>query len=135
MVSMNLLDLAVTSSVARLMELLAESGEDDYGMIGPVQHAFYRAYKLMSEACSLLGRDFPSSPSVDSEGGVRVTWRNGDRVVKLACPASRDKSAYIFHASPNGNSVCENITSEYLANRLSWLNEREQPTVTSPVHD
>jgi hypothetical protein len=105
---------------------LDEDGEDDYGKIGPSQYAFKTAFQLVANAVINIGRDVPSSPVVDSEGGIRVTWRCGEKIVKLICPANRDSAIYIYHSSPSGNSVRnQNVTAAALAERLAWLYDRE----------
>jgi hypothetical protein len=121
--STDILQLPV--SLSRLLGLLAESGEDDYGAKGPAQFAFWKAFSFVSDAISLLGEDFACSPSVDSDGGIRVTWRRGDRIVKLVCPAAREMPVYLYRASPNGNSLRnEGVTTAVLAEWLSWLINR-----------
>jgi len=118
--------LRLPVSLWRLLDLLAENGEDDYGAIGPSQLAFLRAFRLVAEALAILGEDFASSPSVDSEGGIRVTWRRGDRQVKLVCPARREASVYIYYAGPAGNGLLnQGVSAPDLAGRLDWLINRE----------
>ena len=113
-------------SLRRLISLLSEGGEDDHGQIGPSQFAFKNAFMLVADAISILGDDVPSSPVVDSQGGIRITWRNGNKHVKLICPAERDAAVYIYQASGDGNSLRnQNVTAAVLADRLSWLTNRE----------
>ncbi len=113
-------------SVQRLVCLLDESGEDDYGKIGPSQFAFKNALLLVVRAITMLGEDVPSSPVVDSQGGIRVTWRHDDRQIKLICPATRDAQVYIYQSSLQGNSLRDqNVTAAVLAERLAWLIGRE----------
>jgi|SRR5215469_9646176 len=113
-------------SLSRILELLQENGEDDYGAIGPTQFAFWTAFKMVSDAISIVGEDFACSPAVDSEGGIRLSWRRGDRQVKLICPAKREAAGYIYQASPEGTSVRDrDVTAAALADRLSWLINRE----------
>jgi hypothetical protein len=118
--------LKLPVSLLRLLALLEDSGEDDYGAKGPTQLAFLTAFRIVADAIAIVGEDFASSPSVDSEGGVRVTWKRGDRTVKLVCPATRDKAVYVYHSSPNGTSLRdEDVTATFLADKLSWLINRE----------
>ncbi|HVP48799.1 MAG TPA: hypothetical protein VMT32_19535 [Bryobacteraceae bacterium] len=111
-------------SVLRLVALLAdERDEDDHG---PSQFAFWKAFIMVSDAISILGEDFASSPTVDSQGGIRITWRRGDRQVKLICPATRGMPMYIYEASPEGNAITnEGVTASMLADKLYWLINRE----------
>jgi hypothetical protein len=113
-------------SIIRLLGVLEESGEDDYGVKGPSQYAFLTAFKIVFVAIGIAGEDFASSPSVDSEGGIRITWKRGDRTVKLVCPAASEKAPYVYHASPEGSWLRnENVDAAYLAGRLCWLINRE----------
>jgi hypothetical protein len=114
-------------SVRRLAALLDENGEDDFGKIGPTQVAFKNALIMVVAAITILGKDVPSSPVVDSEGGIRVSWRHGDKHVKLVCPATNESAVYIYHASSAGNGIRnQNVTPAALAERLAWLTQRER---------
>jgi hypothetical protein len=118
--------LKLPASLERLLALLEEGGADDYGEIGPAQFAFWRSFKLVADAIAIVGEDFAASPSVDSEGGIRVTWKKGDRTIKLVCPKDRDQPVYVYHASPHGQALQnDGITASVLAERLSWLINRE----------
>ena len=119
----------VEVSIARLLCLLEENGDDDFGKIGPTQFAFKNALALVVKAISILGEDIPSSPVVDSQGGIRVAWRCGSRQVKLVCPATRDSAIYIYQSGPQGNSIRDqNVTAVALAERLAWLIDRGTAT-------
>ncbi len=125
---------AVPLSILRLVNLLDgnEDGEkeDDYGAIIPSMFAFETALGLVRGAIKILGEDVVSSSVVDSQGGIRTTWKRGGRQVKLICPATREAPLYIYQSSDTGNSVQnQNITAEALAARLSVLIGRE-PTAT-----
>jgi len=112
--------LSVT--LTRLMALLSEDGRDEDGERGPAQAAFQVAFNLVAGAerleCALLG----GSPSVDSEGGIRVTWRAGDREVRLVCPPDRGELSYLYVQSPDASSVSEGaIDAGTLAGKLAWV--------------
>lgn len=121
---------AAPLSILRLVNLLDGNGdgetEDDYGAITPSVFAFETAVGLVRGAMKLMGEDVISSPVVDSQGGIRVTWRRGGRQVKLVCPATREGSLYIYQSSAGGNSVQDqNVTAEALAARLGVLIGRD----------
>ncbi len=120
-------------SISRLLALLQEYGKDDYGEIGPSQPAFNNAVQLVVKAALIMGKDVPSSPVVDSQGGIRITWRRDGRQVKLVCPAGEDAPVYIYEDSDGDHSVRNwDITPEVLADRLTWLINSE-PTVSERV--
>jgi hypothetical protein len=116
-------------SLSRLFSLLEESGEDDYGQIGPSQFAFKTACLMVVSATALLDediQDIPCAPVVDSEGGIRITWTRYNKQIKLVCPSTKDAQVYIYQSSPAGTSLRDqNVTASVLADRLSWLNTRE----------
>lgn len=119
-------------SLFRLFSLLDENGEDDHGKVGPSQFAFKTAFMMIAEALPIVGKDIPSSPSVDSQGGIRITWRNGDKTVKLVCPAAKDGTLYIYQSSSSGNSLRnQNVNTAVLAERLSWLSASEPAAAAS----
>ena len=116
-------------SLSRLVDLLDDNGEDDYGVIGPTQFAFKTAFRMIEKAEKIAGGEFSSSPSVDAEGGIRVTWRNGDRQIKLICPSAPDLPMYVYQSSPEGSALRnQNVTVTALAERLSWLVNCEPAT-------
>jgi hypothetical protein len=112
----------ISVSYQRLLNLLTEKGEDDYGRVDPTQFAFKTASEFILNAEWMLGHDIKSSSVVDSEGGIRTTWACGDRKVKLICPATPNSSVYIYESSPMGGVVHDQgVTFLVLAKRLSWL--------------
>src|ERR1022692_2608080 len=74
--------------LSRLSELLGANGEDDYGVLDPTQHAFKNALDLVIGSDRFLTFSLPGSPSVDSRGGIRITWKLSGREIRLVCPAT-----------------------------------------------
>jgi hypothetical protein len=123
------LSCEIPVSLSRLVDLLEENGEDDYGMIGPTQFAFKTAFRMVQKAEKLAGGEFSSSPSVDSEGGIRITWRRGERQIKLICPSTPNAPTYIYQSSPEGSALRnQNVTVTVLADKLAWLANCEPST-------
>jgi hypothetical protein len=117
-------------SIRRLVALLDDS-DDDEGRVTATQYAFKTAFDLVEEAEHLVGGGLVSSPVVDSEGGIRVTWRRGDKQVKLVCPATREAPVYMYYAFPEGNDLRnQNVTAAVLAERLAWLINCESAAAT-----
>ena len=115
-------------SIRRLVDLLDDTDKDE-GTVGVAQHIFKTAFDLVEEAEHLAGGNLISSPVVDSEGGIRVTWRHGNRQVKLVCPAVRETPVYIYWASPEGYDLQNNnVTATVLAEKLTWLTD-ENPSL------
>lgn len=117
---------AIPLSIQRMLNLLEEQGEDDFGVIGPTQWAFKNALGRIVNATAIFGEDVPCAPAVDSEGGVRVTWRCGNKQIKLVCPAKSEAAIYLYYSSPEGDHLRnQNVTAAFLADRLAWLTSRE----------
>jgi len=109
-------------TLSRLVDLLAEDeDEDDYGPTSPTRHAFKVAFWLVRGAHRLTALRISGSPSVDSLGGIRLTWKYADRELRLVCPSSRAEQAYLYKQSEFRNSAIHGVTSPILAEELSWL--------------
>ena len=105
---------------------LFDDSDDDEGHVTPTNYSFKTAFDLIEEAEHLVGVALVSSPVTDSEGGIRITWRRGDKQVKLVCPATREAPVYIYYASPDGNDLRnQNVTANVLAERLTWLTSNQ----------
>lgn len=124
-----------SASLSRLVGLLdddEDGDQDDYGQIGPTQFAFKTAYQMIENTEEVVGTLPAGSPTVDSEGGIRVTWEINNRRVKLICPATRKGQMYIYHSSAEGSQIQnQNVTTTALANRMSWLMSREPSVAES----
>jgi len=108
-------------TLSRLLDLLDEHGEDDYGMLDPTQHSFRSAFKLVRNAQKQMVFRIVGSPSVDSLGGIRVTWRREDREIRLVCPGNRAELIYVYQQSERRNQAIHGVTPTILADKLSWL--------------
>jgi hypothetical protein len=112
---------SVVDTQARLLDLLGDRGEDDYGPLDPTQHAFLSAFRLARDAQRHMTLRVAGSPSVDSRGGIRVTWRKEGREIRLICPSDRTEEVYIYEQSERRNRVIHGVTAPILAGKLSWL--------------
>lgn len=109
----------------RLIELLQEEDEDEYGVLKPTTHAFNTAWVLVSGASELLKKSFPkASASTDDKGGVRLTWTRlePEREIRLVCPSDKSKKTYLYHESSNKHGIIEDVTALTLAGWLQWFN-------------
>jgi hypothetical protein len=110
-----------SDTLSRLLDLLDEHGEDDYGVLDPTQYSFRAAFTLVRNAQKQMVFRIAGSPSVDSVGGIRVTWRREDREIRLVCPARRAEQVYIYQQSERRNQAIHGVTPTILADKLSWL--------------
>jgi len=118
-----------STTVSRIVDLLELEQEDDYGVLSPTQHSFKKALTMVAAAERQLSNPPIGSATTDSEGGIRVTWRIGDREVRFVCPATNARPVYIYVGGPDHSNVMnENVTSAALTERLCWLTNRGRST-------
>lgn len=110
----------------RLVALLQEEDEDDYGISKPTPYAFDTVWNLVSEVSELMGNSFPkASASTDDEGGIRLTWNRlePEREIRLICPSTPSKQTYLYHESGENYGIVDDVTALTLASWLHWVNE------------
>lgn len=113
-------------TMERLVALLDEDEDDEYGVLAPTPTAFQTALKLVRGAQALASAPVaPASVVTDSSGGVRLTWRVGLSEVRLVCPASADEHVYSYEKIGELAPVVvsENLTGEHLARALATLSQ------------
>lgn len=108
-------------TISRLVDLLDENGEDDYGKIGPTQYAFQSVYRLVERAQNRMVATIQGSPVVDSMGGVSVTWRRGNLEARLVCPSTKMQQSYLYLDLGDDPQVVSGVTPATLAQHLSFL--------------
>lgn len=115
-----------TITLKRLRELLDLEAEDDYGILRPTEYAFNTALKLVIEAYEIMGSRFPrAAASTDELGGIRLAWQNIDQDcrVRIFCPSSPDKQAYIYHQKSDEYGSEDVVSSSLLVQWLEWFNQ------------
>jgi hypothetical protein len=119
------------NTLHHVVELLDKDNDPESGN-GPSQYAFHKVYRLV-EATERLHRPvYVGSPSYDSDGGIRVTWRQGDREVRLVCPPQEKDTLYVYTESSEGHRVIDRgINPGFLAQRLNWLSARDTRVPTA----
>jgi hypothetical protein len=121
---------AFSITLSRLLELLEPEPEDERN--GPTQHAFKNALTFIREAERLIGHNsLRGSASLDSHGGIRVTWRVGSRELRLICPATADEQMYLYREEGDNINTIEPLTAGLLVDSMSWLSNRGQLTRTA----
>lgn len=110
----------------RLVALLQEEDEDDYGISKPTSYAFSTAWKVVLDASEFMGNSFPkASASTDDEGGIRLTWTRlkPEVEVRLVCPSRPDKQMYLYHELAEKYGVVDDVSALTLASWLQWFNK------------
>src|SRR5712692_2335350 len=82
-------------TLSRLVSLLDEEEEDDYGVLRPTLFAFVTALELIVGASLQMSQAFPrASPCTDEQGGIRFEWLQPHRHVWLVVPACQGGRLY-----------------------------------------
>lgn len=117
---------AVQITQDRLVALLQEEDEDEYGILKPTPYAFDKAWNLVLAASRLMGNSFNSaSVSTDDEGGIRLTWTRleSEAEVRLICPSQFNKQTYLYYEKGKEYGVVNDVSALNLASWLQWMNK------------
>lgn len=97
------------------LEVLRANAEGDW--ITPTPYAYDRARAIMDEC--------PGVPvalmTTDSEGGIRMAWRRGEKQARANFGARPGLKSYIYYESPEAHNA-EDLQAANLLKRLRWLN-------------
>jgi hypothetical protein len=110
----------------RLIELLQEEDEDEYGILKPTPYAFEKAWNLTLDASQFMKNSFKrASVSTDDEGGIRLTWTclEPEAEVRLICPSEPNKQIYLYQEKNSHYGVVKDVSGFTLASWLHWLNQ------------
>ncbi|WYL96808.1 MAG: hypothetical protein HEQ35_26130 [Gloeotrichia echinulata IR180] len=116
----------ITVTLKRLVALLEEDETDEYGILQPSQSAFKLAMRLVVDAYEAMGDRFPkASAATDEEGSIRLTWSklSPECEVRLVCPATSAKNAYLYHELGDNYAVETDVTTSVLVQWLEWINQ------------
>ena len=102
--------------------LVNEPDEDDeFGPARPTDFAYRSAVNLMRRAASLL-TFFPAGTAcTDSVAGIRVTWRQQTRQVRLVLAPAPLGRSYLYAQAGEQYQITEDISEDRLATWLQWL--------------
>jgi hypothetical protein len=103
----------------------------DEEFLPPTWEAFDDALRIIVEAGAIIGSVFPLGDACpDGAGGLRTSWRHGARQVRLVIPSTSAQSPYIHWQQDKTPNVGKNPTGETLAERLAWMIDNDDRTVT-----
>ena len=101
-----------------LEQLLDKPVEYNGYQIRPTEHAYRNARRVMDLA-RLNGFPEPEY-TPDGEAGIDLEWREGARVVSVACRANAGLPDYVYHQDGSGYDA-RAADDEYILDRLRWL--------------
>ena len=120
----------IVSAINNIVEN-PELRDDDEVVPPPV--VVEEANNFVKKAAELMRKPMPPGSVSTFFGELNVTWRQGDRIVRLACfPDRGAKLQYGDLSLPMGSySLDPNPTPEALATRLDQMTHRESKKIDS----
>jgi hypothetical protein len=95
-----------------------EEDEDDQ----IAQNARDTALAITQRAYTMLPHKW-RAPRVatDGGGGVRLTWKSGEKELRAVFPADRRRMQYLYVEQGNTHSMIPNFTAATLCHKFDWL--------------
>ena len=108
-------------SLLRLASLTVNGDNDeDSGTIFPAAHAVGSVLQVIYPASKMTASPL-GSPSIDSKGGVRFTWKRGSREVRLVAPSDPSKQMYLYSQDGDATELLKDVSPDSLAAKWEWL--------------
>lgn len=102
-------------------DLMSEAEEDEYGPARPTEFAHRFAISLLRRAASLLSSFPAGSACTDVDAGIRITWREGERQVRLVLAPAPDGRSYVYMQDAQHPQITGVVTYDSVAGVLCWL--------------
>lgn len=108
------------SFLAFLNEILSFNSEDDQDQIS--DNALKVALFTTERAYVLTPHRWRKPRiATDGGGGVRLTWKAGEKEIRAVFPAEMRRPQYLYVEEGNTHSAINNFTSLTLLDKLNWL--------------
>lgn len=112
----------VNSTLRSIESLKEELDEGDGYPARPSEYALTFAMDTVKHAGALLDIDVPAgSACTDVNGGIRVTWRDLPREVRLVIPGLPTGRGYIYIRSGLKSNILDDLSPDVLAVQLMRL--------------
>jgi hypothetical protein len=108
------LELLVPQGNRLELEVLLANEQGDWAT--PTLFAYTNARAILEKGVNLP----VALMTTDSEGGIRMAWRRGEKQVRVNFGAWAELKSYIYYASPQVHEV-EKLDAANLLKRLDWL--------------
>jgi hypothetical protein len=108
------------SFVAFNVDLLRFEGEDGDE---PISQQALDIALFTTESAFVKLRDIWKTPRIatDGGGGLRLTWRKGERELRAVIPADTSRSRYLYVEQGSDHHTVKNFTSMTLCDKVEWL--------------
>jgi hypothetical protein len=101
-----------------LEAMLAEQDEPDFRH-RPSDYAYDTARQIIRSAYTHHVASAPKPTlAPDGDGGLRIEWQSGRRIVRLIIPHSQNEEGYVYSRRDGPSEIDEPATDEALARRL-----------------
>src|SRR5205085_643412 len=112
----------LAQTFAELQDVYADDEEHNETFLRPTPAAFASALSVVIQAYLSMGHHFPrASVAADGGGGIRLTWMNGERNVRLVFSARDPASPYLYHEAGSEYDVVRDVTPPNVEQWLRWL--------------
>jgi hypothetical protein len=104
-----------------LEAMLEEQNEPDF-CHRPTMDAYDVAQQIIKNSHTHYIGSVPT-PTIapDGDGGIRIEWQLGRRIVRLVVPASKDEKPYVYSRRDGPSDIDEPATGEELSRRLRTI--------------
>jgi len=114
--------ILIPLSISELLEAINALDLDEDEDVKPTEYAKTLARKLLTMAPVGLNAHFSKSRvTVGPSGGLRLSWSNFDKEVRLICGGSYANKTYLYREQGDWTSVSEQKDGYQLAEWLRWL--------------
>lgn len=117
---------ALEQMLSDLHQTREESADYNEDNLMPTAYAVVRTERLLKEAARLVPTLTYSDPFPDGDGGIRIEWSVGPRILTLMVARQPDKREYIYFQEGEHYGCEYTVTAETLARYLDWLAKGNQ---------
>ncbi len=105
-----------------LFAVISDADEFDEYFLRPTSYASISMWSMLCGASDYIKGGFPlGAVYPDGYGGLRIEWKNTDRIVRFIVPPSPDESSYLYHYSETGEDTVFSVTKASLGEKLNWF--------------
>lgn len=118
----------VYGSIQRQLEDLLSAPEiDDFGKVRPAESAVRLAKNRLFKMAEGRILPIPEDISTDSEGAIRISWRNGGRFLELVFPYETNLRPFIYYSEQTLFDISEDMSDRKLCGWAAWVEGGPRP--------
>lgn len=111
----------ISAMLTSIREIMSEELEE-CDIRRPTPHSLLRVLSILLPANQMMLGELPrGAVASDTEGGIRIEWRSGEKEVRLVVSDAERQESYIYYEEGDEYDIETNPESGTLANWLRWL--------------